>query len=498
MAESSSVIKEFLVALGYKVDESAMKKFTHGIATATKAVEGLGFKMEATALAVAYGVARFASNLEQLYFAAQRTNSSADSLKAFDLAARNFGSSIDEAQSSVEGLAAFLRNNPGGANVVAGWLGAVGLSARDANGQMLQGTALMAQLGKMFAIQRGQGQTFLANQMAGQLGISDKTMLAMSSPGFAEELALQDKRAAGWNKVSAAAHRFMIQLEDMKMQFYQLMLGFEGPAMGALRKLMTQFAKFLHDHGRQVIRDLVAMFELLISVLGKLLNWLDAHGDEIQKRIEQTFGEFKTAYETVKPAMIWVYDQFVKLDAATDGWSTKLLALTLALKAVGAIGIVTGILNLGAGLAKAFGGLVGAGIAGEGAWGAAGAAFGVAAAAAIGAMIGTVIYDAMPEWLQRKIGDTEGHAAENAGSWWDGQVAKFREWNRVQIYEGRPNHAALDQKYSPHFEINLTTTVHAGLGGDPHKLAGYVSSANEREVRRAASDLTREFLATVR
>src|SRR5271154_7181721 len=148
MAEST-VIKEFLVALGYKHDETAAKKFKDGIVSVTKAVESLGVRVEATALAVAYGVARFASNLEALYFAAQRTNSSASSLKAFDLAARNFGASIEEAQGSVEGLAAFLRNNPGGANVVAGWLGSVGLSARDAaTGAQLTGEALMVQIGK--------------------------------------------------------------------------------------------------------------------------------------------------------------------------------------------------------------------------------------------------------------------------------------------------------------------------------------------------------------
>lgn len=496
----SNILREFLVALGYKVDESSQKKFIGGITTATKAVMRLGTVMEGTALAVAYGVARFASNLEQLYFASQRTHSSADSLKAFDLAARNFGASIDEAQGSVEGLAAFLRNNPGGANVIAGWLGAVGLSARGANGQLLEGTALMAQLGKMFAIQRQQGHTFLANQMAGQLGISDKTMLAISDPGFAAEVERQERRAAGWAKVSAAAHRFMIQFEDLKMRFLQMMLGFEGPAMGALQRLMTQFGRFLQHHGKQAIHDLVAAFQVLIGILGKLLDWLDAHGDEIQRRILQTFTQFKSAYEIVKPAMVWVYDQFVALDKATDGWSTKLIALTVALKAVGATGIITGIASLGAGLAKAFGGLIGSAVTavgGFGSWTVAGTAFGVAAAAAIGAAIGTIAYNLMPEWLQRKLGDAEGHAVDAAASWYEDQKSKFREFHAAAVYSSHPNRGALDAQYSPHFETNVNVTVHGGLGGDPHKVAGYVASAAEREVRKQA-DLTREFLATVR
>lgn len=418
----ASVIKEFLVALGYKVDESAMKKFTHGIATATKAVENLGFRVEATALAVAYGVARFASNLEQLYFAAQRTNSSADGLKAFDLAARNFGASIDEAQGSVEGLAAFLRNNPGGANVVAGWLGTVGLSARDANGQLLQGTALMAQLGKMFAIQKKQNQWPLAHMIAGELGISDKTALAMSDPGFEAENARQQKRAAGWNAVSAAAHRFMDQLEDLKLQFFQLMLGFEGPAMAALQGAMTKISKLMHDHGKQIVKDLSEAFTLVIQGIGQLLDWLDRNGKEMMVRIEAVFLDFKFNYEFyIKPTLEWLWQQFIKLDEVTSGWSTKLLAVSVALKALGATGIVTGVLGIGAGLAKGLAGLagVGAGVGAGGAaaagaeWSVAGALFGTAAAGALGIGLGLVLDHFFPDATSKagaKINDAIEYA----------------------------------------------------------------------------------------
>lgn len=505
MAEST-VIREFLVALGYKVDESAEKKFVNGIVTATKAVESLGFKVEATALAVAYGVARFATNLEQLYFASQRTGASVSSMKALDLAAQNFGASVDDAQGSLEGLAAFMRNNPGGSSLVSGWLGMMGIStkglARDARGELVASVGLMAKLGQMFATQRAQGHTFLASQMAGRLGISDKMMLAMSSPGFGDELAKDEKHRARWDAVAAGAHRFMVQLRALKLQFAELMLQFEGPAMGALQKLMTQFAKFLQDHGRQVIKDLVIAFEVLIAVLGRLLDWLDTHGDEIQRRIDQSFGEFKTAYEMVKPAMIWVYDQFVRLDQATDGWSTKLIVLTGALKAVGAIGIVNGILGIGAGLAKAFGGMLGGGAAGAAAgaaeWTVAGTLFGVAAAAAIGYAIGSIINQFLPESLQRDIGDWEGPKIDKASGWFSGELSKFREWNRGQIYAGRTDHAALDAQYSPRFETNVNVTVHGAAGGDPHKMAGYVASAAERAVRQNAADLTREFLAVVK
>jgi hypothetical protein len=504
MAESN-VIREFLVAIGYKDDATGRKKFLDGITQATTAVLKLGAVVEATALAVAVGVSRFASNLEQLGFAAQRTGSSADSLKAFDLAARNFGASIDEAQGSVENLAAFLRNNPGGANVVAGWLGAVGLSARGANGELLQGTALLAQLGKMFAIQRQQGHWFLANQMAGQLGISDKTALAMSTPGFAEELAKQEKRAKMWDQMAAAAHRFMIQLRDLKMQLEQTFLPFQGQAMAALQGLMRSFSRFLHDHGKQVIYDLGEAFKTLIRVLGEVLDWLDAHGDEIQRRIQVTFGEFKSAYEIVKPAMVWVYDQFVALDKATDGWSTKIAALALALKALGATGLITGLLNLGGGLAKAFGSLAGVAVGGEAGWTVAGTAFGVAAATAIGYAIGSAVYSALPEWMQRGIGDAEGHGV----SWIEKQLDKFRKHRAAAVAAAGGNTDANANFYDTHWPwdkppavsapVNVTTNVTIHGATDPRATADHVGRAVMDAARLARLNLAikREFLAMV-
>lgn len=496
MAEST-VIKEFLVAIGYKVDESSTTKIIGGINRVSKAAESLGFRIEATALAVAYGVARFASNLEQLYFAAQRTNSSADSLKAFDLAARNFGASIDEAQGSVENLAAYLRNNPGGDNVIAAWLGEVGLSAKGANGQMLQGTALMVQLGKMFAIQRREGHTYLASQIAGQLGISDRTMLAISSPGYAEEEAKQEKRAAGWAKVSEAAHRFMIQLEDLKMQFEQMMLGFEAPAMAALRTLMTKVSKLLHDHGKQIVTDLTVVFTWAIEGIGKVLDWLDRNGKEALVRIEAMWLDFQFDFELyIKPVLEWLWTQFTRLDEATNGWSTKLLVVSGALKALGATGIVTGILSLGAGIAKAATGALGLAVD-AGAWGVAGTAFGLAAWAGLGVGLGALLDHFFPESTQA-AGSWVADRVEDLGNLWDRAMARNREFHVDAVYGDRPDRAALDAKYSPHFEINLNTTVHGSLGGDPHKTAGYVASETERAVRRAASDLTREFLATVK
>lgn len=489
----SVVIKEFLVALSAKLDEGQVKKFREGINGMSAAVLKLGTIIESTALAVSVGVARWASSLENLYFTAQRTNSTADQLQAFSLAARNFGASTDEALGSVEGLAAFLRENPGGSAIVEGWLGRVGLSMKGANSDEQR----LAIIGKLFKMEREQGQWFLAHQQASQWGISDRTALAMSMPGFAEELAAQEKRTKGWQKVAEAAHRFEIQLQNLKRQFEQMMLGFEGPAMSALERIMTAFARLLRDHGAQAIRDLTRAFEFLIAGMGRLLDWLDTHGEEIQKRIVAIFKALDDAYKIVRPALDFVYAAVVKLDKITGGWSTNLLAVLATLRLLGATSLVTGIAALGVGLAKALGG-VAAGAVGAEAWTAAGTAFGSAAALGIAAALGL----GLGHLLDKMFPKTFGYLGE--------KTADMLDWARDLLDPMKQAAYNADPKnfYASHYPwekapaatggniiIHNDVTVHGNA--DPHKVGAAVADATEQRMNRIHAALIREFSSVV-
>ena len=128
----SGMIREFLVALGFRVDQKGLKSFTDGVEAATKSVEKLVATVTGSALAVGAGVTAFASRLEGLYFVAQRTGASAQGLRAFEFAAKNMGISAGTAAGSIENLARFLRNNPGGEN----YLKSLDVQTRDANGQL--------------------------------------------------------------------------------------------------------------------------------------------------------------------------------------------------------------------------------------------------------------------------------------------------------------------------------------------------------------------------
>ena len=206
---ATDTIKEFLVRLGFRVDEDGLKKFNNGISAATKSVVALGLAVEGLAISVAYGVERFSQQLEQLYFASQRTKSSAENIRALDTAAQNFGATAGEAKASLEAFAHFLRANPTGEAVVRMF----GVKTRDRNGNLRDTSEMMVELGEQFQ----KMPTWMALQRGQMLGLSENTILALSNPGYrASYSQLQNElKNSGFSQATADAHLFMEQLRSL-------------------------------------------------------------------------------------------------------------------------------------------------------------------------------------------------------------------------------------------------------------------------------------------
>jgi hypothetical protein len=106
-------LKEFLVAIGFEVDENSYGKFNTKLGRATAGALELGSVVTATATAVEVAVAKMARQFEDLFYVSQRTQSSVRALQSFDYAARTIGVTSDQARGAVEGLARAMRGNPG-------------------------------------------------------------------------------------------------------------------------------------------------------------------------------------------------------------------------------------------------------------------------------------------------------------------------------------------------------------------------------------------------
>ncbi|MCW3543121.1 mannosyl-glycoprotein endo-beta-N-acetylglucosamidase [Burkholderia cenocepacia] len=304
----SVVIREFLVALGFKVDEKGLKNFKEGVEGTTKGVKQLIATVSGAALTVSAGVAAFASKLERLYFVSQRTGASATNLRGFEFAARNMGVSAEAATGTIENLARFLRNNP----AAEGYLATLGVQTRNANGELRDTVDIMSDLGKSLANK----PTWLASQYGNILGIDENLMLAMRNGDFEKLLAQyrEMSKSTGLDKAADDSHRFMTQLRGLGTSFENLGIRVEG---AMLQKIGPQLERFQR--------------------------WMDEHGDEIANRITDIANAVVKAAAAMGPPLAWLADKFVELDRGTDGWSTKILLLGVALNALGVFKIAGGI-----------------------------------------------------------------------------------------------------------------------------------------------------------
>lgn len=305
---NKDIIREFLVALGFQVDEKGLKNFNEGVERATKGVKQLVTTIGASALAVSAGVSAFASKLERIYFVAQRTGAAATSLKAFDFAARNLGISTETAFGAVESLAKFLRNNPAGE----GYLATLGVQTRNANGELRDTVDILADVGKELANK----PTWLASQYGNVLGIDENLLLAMRSGDFSKFMQqYRDmSRNSGLDKAAEDSHRFMVQLRQLGTSFENFGIKVEGALLRKVGPLLEKFQR-----------------------------WFDEHADEIAERVATIANAILTAAATLGPPLKWLADQFIELDKVTDGWSTKILLLVGAFGALGGFKIVSGL-----------------------------------------------------------------------------------------------------------------------------------------------------------
>ncbi len=314
----TSIIKEFLVKLGFEQDERGLKKFTDGVTGATKNVVKLVAAIQGAALTIGAGVSAFASNLERMYFAAVKTGSSAKNLQAIGNAAANFGAQSEEALQSVQSLARFMRETPGSE----GFLQALGVETRDVNGKLRDTTDIMVDLGK--AMQNK--PYYMAKQYGDMLGISEDMLRAILNGDFAREVEKQRAllKDSGFDNAAEASHKFMI----------------------GLRELQTQLMIFAVEVQKALVEKLGMSME-------QINTWVRENMPTIAKRVADVLIAVLNVAETLAPAIGWLIDKFMQMDKATNGWSTKLIVLAGAFAMLGGPAIIAGIMAL----AGAFGAL---------------------------------------------------------------------------------------------------------------------------------------------
>ncbi|HID4515345.1 TPA: hypothetical protein ACXE9J_005112 [Klebsiella pneumoniae] len=240
---NAETLKDFLISLGFNVDEAGARKFDAVVAgTTLKAIE-LGVKVEAAALSVVAFTAKISSSLDNLYWASQRTGATVEGIKQIGYAVSQVGGSADSARGSLENLARFIRNNPG----AEGFLNRLGVQTRDASGNMRDMATIFTGVGQRLSNM----PYYRANQYAQMLGLDENTLMAMRRgigqfSGEYTEMA----KVIGYNADVAAvsSNKFMTSLRS-----FGLMAGMARDKIGS--SLADGLAGSLDRLRRQILEN---------------------------------------------------------------------------------------------------------------------------------------------------------------------------------------------------------------------------------------------------
>lgn len=307
---NAETLKDFLISLGFKVDEAGARKFDAVVAgTTLKAIE-LGVKVEAAALSVVAFTAKIASGLGDLYWASQRTGATVEGIKQIGYAVSQVGGSVDGARGSLENLARFMRNNPG----AEGFLNRLGVQTRDASGNVRDMATIFTGVGQRLSSM----PYYRANQYAQMLGLDENTLMAMRRGigQFSGEYTAMAK-AIGYNADVAAvsSNKFMTSLRSFGLMAgmardkigSSLADGLAGSLDRLRRQILENFPKiegaitagvkgvlwFGEIIGRVVYR--------LIQLTGDIINWWKSLGTETRQVIE-VFGALMIAWRLLNSA----------------------------------------------------------------------------------------------------------------------------------------------------------------------------------------------------
>lgn len=206
----ASIIKEFLVALGFKISDAQFKKFEQGIAGAIKLVEKLATEVVVAEEAIAAAVVSMSARFEDLYYASQRIRSTVENIRGVGYAVSQMGGDAKGGLAALEDLASFMRSNPGGER----FLGSLGVQTRDTKGELRDTSDIMRDLGARFA----QMPYYIAKVRAGLLGIDEHTLQALirgTDDWAAHYHEMAQRVGVDQQAAAQSTHDFMTQVRDL-------------------------------------------------------------------------------------------------------------------------------------------------------------------------------------------------------------------------------------------------------------------------------------------
>lgn len=327
---SAETIKEFLVGLGFKVDQAGMARFASGIAGATAKAAALGAAVTAAAGAIVVGVKKIAEGYDELDRLGETFRTTAAEIDAFIDTAQILGVSNEKAKDSLKALDAAIVDTSMGMGRAAKVFEELGIEVTTADGKLKSTTAVMGELvTELDKVERGKRVRILE-----RLGLDPATMRVFGKDfaGFnadlqqlQQDLADIDK-AVGFDFDSAVASskEFMLswralgrEVEKWKYLFSKAMTSVAMKLLPQFREQMKGITESLNTFRKRTMEYMPRIIAGIMPVVRAIM------------RVAEAF--IRIAYRAGQAAM-GIINWLLRLNEATDGWIGWILAAVAAWK----------------------------------------------------------------------------------------------------------------------------------------------------------------------
>lgn len=309
---NAETIKDFLISLGFDIDEAGGRKFESVVSGVTMNAVKMGAAVEAAALTVVGFTTKIANSLDRLYWQSQRTGATANNIRAIGYAFSQAGGSVEGFNGTLDNLARFLRSTPG----AEGFLRNLGIQTRDAAGNLRDTAQLVTLVGDKLA----KMPYYRANQYAQILGIDESTLLAMRRgvKGFTSDYQSM-LQATGFDSQKAAeqSNKFMTQMRGLANLFGIMRDKIGGNLAGGLAGNLESFRKNILLNFPKIEGTITAVLKKVLSLadsimtlvyrgvqgVGDLMRWWDRL-DEKTKGLIKVLGGLLLAWRVLNSAFL--------------------------------------------------------------------------------------------------------------------------------------------------------------------------------------------------
>lgn len=262
---AANSIREFLVTLGFKVDDAGLSNFSGSIAKATGVALALGTAVTGMALAVIGAVKGVAEEYDKLDKLATRFRSTADSVDEFSDVAGILGLSNEQAIGSLTALDRAIGDTALGLGRAKKVFEEIGLQVLDSAGKMRPTVEVMNELGeKLKGMERGKAIAVME-----RLGLDPALMKVFNADltQLRADLAAIDK-ATGFDLTEAIQQSslFMKSWRAMQQEFAKVKLVFSKLYESIAVKLMPRLRNIVDDIRRRVEEARKVIMENLQAV----------------------------------------------------------------------------------------------------------------------------------------------------------------------------------------------------------------------------------------